>query len=322
MLNTMKAIVYTQYGNPEVLQLKEVAKPTPTDKEILIRLKATAVNSGDWRLRKADPFAVRFFLGFIKPKINILGSVFSGEVESTGKEVTLFKAGDQVFGHTDMRFGTYAEYKCMNEDGSLAIKPNNLSYTEAAVIPFGGTTALYFIKKANIKPGHKVLVIGASGAVGSAAVQIAKYMGATVTGVCSTTNIELVKNLGAEKVIDYTKENFNHSGEIYDVIFDTVNTISVSGSLKSLSKKGVMILSAAGLVEMLQGLWISATTHRKILMGIISHKAEDIIFLKELIEAGKFKPVVDRTYPLDQMAEAHQYVEKGHKKGNVAIEIL
>ncbi len=317
----MKAIVYTQYGSPEVLQLKEVAKPTAKDNEILLRIKATAVNSGEVRLRKADPFAVRFLFGLTKPKINTLGVVFSGEVESTGKNVTLFKIGEEVFGHTDMSFGTYAEYKCLPQNGSLALKPANISHKEAAVIPFGGTTALHFIKKANIKQGQKVLIIGASGAVGSAAIQLAKYFGGIVTGVCSTGNVALVKSLGADEVIDYTNEDFTKNGVTYDVIFDTVKTISISRSLKSLNKKGTLILSAGMVKEMLQGLWISKTTNIKVLSGLIKHNAEDIIFLKNLIETGRLKPVIDRTYTLAQVAEAHAYVEKGHKKGNVAIEI-
>jgi NADPH:quinone reductase-like Zn-dependent oxidoreductase len=317
----MKAAVYTQYGPPEVLQVKQVEKPTPKNNEILLRIKATAVNSGDWRLRKAEPFAVRFIFGFIKPKINILGTVFSGEVESVGKDVKKFKVGDFIFGHTDMRFGAYAEYKCLPENGSVALKPANISHKEAAVIPFGGVTALHFIKKAKIKPGQKVLVVGASGSVGSAAVQLAKAFGANVTGVCSTANIALVNSIGADKVIDYTKEDFTQNGETYDVIFDAVKAISVSLSLKSLNKNGIMILSAAGMSEMLQGLWISMTSNKKVMTGVISHKAADILYLKELIEADKLKPVIDRTYSLEQIAEAHAYVEKGHKRGNVAIEV-
>ncbi len=317
----MKAAVYIQYGPPEVLQVKQVEKPIPKKNEILIRIKATAVNSGDWRLRKADPLAVRFIFGLIRPKINILGSVFSGEVESIGDDVNYYKVGDFVFGHTNMSFGSYAEYICMPDNASLAIKPANISHKEAAVIPFGGVTALHFIKKAMIKPRQKVLVIGASGAVGSAAVQLAKSFGADVTGVCGTANIALVKSIGADKVIDYTKEDFTKNGETYDVIFDAVKAIAVPRSIKSLNKNGIMILSAAGMSEMLQGLWISMTSNKKVLTGLISHKAADIIFLKELIEKDKFKPVIDRTYPLEQIAEAHAYVEKGHKKGNVAIEV-
>lgn len=317
----MKAAVYFQYGPPEVLQVKQVEKPIPNKNELLLKIKATAVNSGDWRLRKADPFAVRFIFGLMRPKNTILGSVFSGEVERVGEAVTHFKVGDLVFGHTDMRFGTYAEYKCLPEDASMALKPAAISHQEAAIIPFGGVTALYFIKKAAIQPRQKVLVVGASGAVGSAAVQLAKAFGADVTGVCSTVNIALVKSLGADHVIDYTKEDFTQNGETYDVIFDTVKAIAVSRSVKSLHKNGIMILSAAGMSEMLQGSWITMTSSKKVITGVISHSAADIIFLKELIEAGKLKPVLDRTYSLEQIAEAHAYVEKGHKKGNVAIEV-
>jgi 2-desacetyl-2-hydroxyethyl bacteriochlorophyllide A dehydrogenase len=317
----MKAAVYYEYGTPDVLQVKQVEKPIPKNNEILVNIKATAVNSGDWRLRKADPFAVRFIYGFMSPKINILGTVFSGEVESIGHEVSHFKVGDLVFGHTDMSFGSYAEYKCLPENASIALKPANISHIEAAVIPFGGVTALHFIKKAMLKPGQKVLVIGASGAVGSAAVQLAKAFGAEVTGVCSTANIALVKSIGADKVIEYTKEDFTQNGETYDVIFDAVKAISVSQSLKSLNKNGIMILSAAGMSEMLQGLWISITSKKKVMTGLICHNAEDMIFLKGLIETGKLKPIIDRTYQIEQIAEAHAYVEKGHKKGNVAIEL-
>ncbi len=315
----MNAIVYTHYGPPDVLQLKDVEKPSPKDDEILLHVKATAVNSGDWRIRKADPFAVRFIFGLLKPRLPILGTVFSGEVERVGKDVTRFKKGDQVFGHTDMRFGAYAEYKCLPEDGTLAIKPDSLTHTEAAVIPFGGTAALHFIKKARIQPGQKVLINGASGAVGSAAVQLAKHFGATVTAVCGTANVELMKSLGADSVIDYTKEDFTRNGKTYDVIFDTVNKVSFSGSIKSLNKNGLLILSAAGMPEMIRGLWTSLTSSKKVLTGVISHSSEDIAFLRDLIKAGELKPVIDRTYPFERMAEAHAYVEKGHKKGNVAI---
>jgi NADPH:quinone reductase-like Zn-dependent oxidoreductase len=315
----MKAVIYTKYGPPDVLKLKEIEKPYPKDKEILIRVKATAVNSADWRLRKAEPFAIRFFFGFTKPKKTILGGVLSGTVEIIGKDVKLFKVGDQVFGSTGIGFGAYAEYKCLPENGVLALKPKNITHSEAAVIPFGGTTALYFLKKANIKNEQKVLIYGASGAVGVAAIQLARYYGANVTGVCSTSNMEMVKNLGADKVIDYTKEDFTRNGETYDVIFDTVDKIFISPSLKSLNKKGIMILGAAGISGMFRGLWTSMTSTRKVITGVISEKAEDMIFLRELIEAGKMIPVIDRAYTLEQTAEAHEYVEKGHKKGNVVI---
>ena len=306
----MKAIICTKYGSPEVLQLREVEKPIPKDNEILIKIKATAVNSGDYRIRKADPFAVRFFFGLTKPK-NILGGVLSGEVESIGKDVKRFKVGDEVFGSIGMSFGAYAEYKCLPENATLAIKPNSFSHEEAAVIPFGGNTALFFIKKAKISKGQKVLIYGASGAVGTAAIQLAKVFGAHVTGVCSGANIDLVKSLGADTVIDYTKEDFTRNGMAYDVIFD----------LKALTEKGVLILASAGISEMLQGLWISMTSGRKVITGVISENTEDMIFIKQLMEEGKIKSVLDRTYNLEQIAEAHTYVEEGHKKGNVAIKV-
>lgn len=317
----MKAAVYTKYGPPEVLQLQETEKPSPKDNEILLRLEATAVNSGDLRIRKADPFGIRLFFGLMKPKRNILGAVFSGEIVSVGKDVRLFHVGDEVFGHTDMRFGAYAEYMSLSESSTVALKPDSLKHTEAAVIPFGGTTALHFIKKAKIKPGQKVLINGASGAVGSAAIQLAKYFGARVTGICSTANIGLVKSLGADEVIDYTKSDFTKNSETYDIIFDTVNKIPFSNGIKSLNKNGILILSSAGMSEMLQGFWTSMTNSKKVLTGVISHNADDINFLKNLIESNKLKPVIDKTYPLEQIVEAHAYVEQGHKKGNVAIVI-
>ncbi|MBL7931566.1 MAG: NAD(P)-dependent alcohol dehydrogenase [Bacteroidia bacterium] len=317
----MKAAMYTRYGSPEVLQVKETTKPVPKDNEVLLKIKATAVNSGDWRLRKADPFAVRFIFGLTKPRIKVLGSVFSGEIESVGKNVKHFKVGDSVFGHTDMSFGSYAEYKSLPESSSVALKPAKISHTEAAVVPFGGVTALHFIKKAAVKPGQKVLVVGASGAVGTAAVQLAKAQGAIVTGVCSTANVDMVKSIGADKIIDYTKEDFTKNGETYDLIFDTVNSISVPRSLKSLNKNGKMILSAAGMPEMLQASWFSMMGNKKIITGVIKHSAADINFLKKLIEEGKYKSVIDKTYSLDKIAEAHAYAEKGRKKGNVAIEV-
>jgi NADPH:quinone reductase-like Zn-dependent oxidoreductase len=323
MIIAMKAIVYTQYGSPEVLVLKEVTKPAPKANEVLIKIKATAVNSGDWRLRKADPYAVRLFFGLTKPKVTILGGVFSGEIEAVGKDVKRFKVGDCVFGSTALSsgFGAYAEYKCLSEEAVLALKPKNLSHTEAAVIPFGATTALHFIKKSAIQPGQKVLIYGASGAVGSAAVQLAKYFGAHVTGVCSTANVALVKSLGADKVLDYTKEDFSETAEPYDVIMETVNKVTFSRCIRALRPKGILILSAAGLADMLRGAWTSLLGTQKVLTGVISETAEDMAFLKELIEAGQLKPVIDRTYSLAQMAEAHAYVEKGHKKGNVAIAV-
>jgi len=317
----MKAIVNTQYGAPEVFQLKEVEKPQPKDNEVLVRIRATAVNSGDWRLRKADPYAVRFFFGLKKPRITILGGVFSGEVEAVGKNVTLFKPGANIFGSTDMRFGAYAQYKCLPENSAMALKPNVLSHEEAAVIPFGASTALHFLKKVNIKAGQNVLIYGASGSVGTAAVQLAKYYGANVTAVCSTANLEMVNSIGADKVIDYTKTDFTKSTERYDVIMCTTNKLSFSQSIKSLHKKGTLILSDAGISEMLKGVWTSITSSQKVLTGVIRQDAGTIQFLKELIDTGKLKAVIDRTYSLEQMTEAHAYVELGHKKGNVAITV-
>jgi NADPH:quinone reductase-like Zn-dependent oxidoreductase len=315
----MKAVVCTRYGPPEVLELKEIELPAVKDNQILIRVAATAVNSADWRLRKADPFGVRLFFGLTKPKKNILGGVLSGQVEAVGKDVKRFKVGDEVFGSTGMEFGAYAAYKSLPEDGVLALKPKNISHCEAPVIPFGGITALYFLKRARIKSGQRVLVNGASGAVGTAAIQLAKHYGAHVTGVCSTANLQMVKALGADQVIDYTREDFTKNGETYDVIFDTVDKVSFSDGLKSLYESGTLILGAAGLSKMLVGLWTSMTSSKKVISGVISEKAQDLDFLKELIEAGKMKPVIDRTYPLERIVQAHAYVEAGHKKGNVAI---
>ena len=317
----MKAIVNTKYGPPEVLQLKEVEKPEPENNEVLIRIHATAVSSGDWHMRKADPFLIRLFAGLIKPKKTILGYVLAGEIESVGKDVRRFKAGDQVFGTTGMSFGAYAEYICLPEEGVLAIKPTNMSYDEAAAVPFGGNTALYFLRKGNIQPGQKVLIYGASGAIGTAAVQLAKHFGAEVTGVCSTTNVEMVKSLGADKVVDYTQEDFSKNGETYDVIFDTVGKSDYSNSMGSLSKHGFFILASAGPLTMFRGMWSSITSGKKVVSGIMSENTEDVVFFKDLIEAGEVRSVIDRRYPLEDIAEAHEYVEKGHKKGNVVITI-
>ena len=320
----MKAIVYTKYGPPDVLQLRELEKPAPRDNEVLIKIFATTVTSGDMRMRRFKVpllpwLPMRIFLGLRGPRKTILGSDLAGEIESVGKDVTLFQKGDQIFGSTG-GFGAYAEYICLSEEEVLVIKPTNMTYEEAAPVFFAGHTALHFLRKGNIQSGQKVLIYGASGAVGTFAVQLARYFGAEVTGVCSTTNLEMVKSLGADKVIDYTKEDFTKNGETYDIIFDTVGKSPFSGCVRSLKKKGFYLRAVhMTLSPIVRGLWTSMTSSKKVIGGVAGEHKEDLIFLKELVEAGKIRSVIDRRYPLEQIAEAHGYVEKGHKKGNVVI---
>lgn len=320
----MKAIVYERYGPPEVLQLKEVEKPTPKDNEVLIKTHATTVTAGDWRVRSLNTpvgfgLISRLVFGVSRPRQPLLGSELAGEIESVGKDARKFKVGDQVFAFTDASLGCYAEYKCMPEDGAVALKPPKLTYDEAAALSFGGTTALDFLRRGKLQSGEKVLVNGASGGVGTAAVQLAKHFGADVTGVCSTANAELVRSLGASHVIDYTKEDFTQNGETYDVIVDTVGTAPFSRSKASLKEGGRLLLLVAGLPAMLQIPWVSMTSSKKIIAGPASGRAEDLRFLAKLAETGEFKPVIDRRYPFEQIAEAHRYVDTGRKKGNVVI---
>ncbi|MBP1996539.1 NAD(P)-dependent alcohol dehydrogenase [Paenibacillus eucommiae] len=318
----MKAIVFTKYGAPDVLQLKEVEKPAPKNNEVRIKVHASVVTPSDCAFRKADPVIVRFIYGLRKPKYTILGVEVAGEIDSVGKDVKLFKKGDQVFGVSPNTLGAYAEYMCLPEDKPLALKPVNASYEEAVAVCDGALTALIFLRDtAKIQQGQKVLIHGASGAVGAYAVQLAKYFGAEVTGVCSTNNLELVKSLGAAAVIDYTKEDFTKDGQTYDVIFDAVGKQSFSRCKGSLKQKGIYLSTVPALGTMLQMLWTSKFSSKKAIFtaaGLKQNK-ENLVFLRELFEARKIKSVIDRRYRLEQTAEAHTYVEKGHKKGNVVI---
>lgn len=321
----MKAIVCERYGPPDVLQLKEIEKPTPKENELLVRVRATTVTAADYRIRgfNVPPLfwlPARMALGFTKPKNSILGMELSGEVEAVGKEVKSFEVGDLVFGSSGFGSGAYCEYVCLPEKKNVVMKPANMSFEEAAAIPFGGITALSFLRdKGKIQSGQKILINGASGGVGTASVQIAKNFGAEVTGVCSTANLDMVKSLGADRVIDYTKEDFTRNTDAFDIVFDTVGKTTFSRCKRILKEKGIYLVAVTGLKGLIQILWTRMVGSKKAIGGLATAKPGDLNFLKELIEAGKFRTVIDRKYPFEQMAEAHRYAEKGHKKGNVVV---
>ncbi len=322
----MKAVVYTKYGSPDVLELKEVEKPTPKDNDVLIKIHAAATNPADWHLMRAEPFLARLENGLLKPKNTRLGADVAGLVEAVGRNVTQFQVGDEVFGELPLNaLGSFAEYVCANEE-FLALKPVKLTFEQAAAVPLAAFTALQGLRdKGQIKPGQKVLINGASGGVGTFAVQIAKSFGAEVTGVCSTRNLDMVRSIGADYVIDYTKEDFTQTGQRYDLIFDAVGNRSVADFKRALSLHG--ICAVAGFTTMSRlfqvvvlGAWVSMTGSKKIgLMATAKANKKDLLFIKELLEAGKVVPVIDRTYPLHQVPEAIRYLEQGHARGKVII---
>ncbi|MEM7128825.1 MAG: NAD(P)-dependent alcohol dehydrogenase [Chloroflexota bacterium] len=323
----MRAIVWTKYGPPDVLQLREVERPTPKDNEVLVRTHAATVIAGDCEVRglKLSPFlglAMRIYIGFQKPKrITILGQELAGEIEAVGKNVNKFREGDQVFAATGLRMGAYAEYACLPENGALAIKPNNMRYEESAAVPVGGLEALHFLRRGNIQKGQTILINGAGGSIGTIGVQLAKHFGAEVTAVDSKEKLEMLRSIGADHVIDYTQEDFTRSGQTYDLIFDVIGKSPFSRSLRALKPNGYYLIGNPSLSMKIRGTWISNRNSKNVFTEAAGQKAEDLIFLKELIEVGKLKAVIDRSYPLEQTAEAHRYVESGRKAGNVVITI-
>jgi len=322
----MKAIVWTKYGPPDVLHLEEVDKPVPKDNEVLIKVHAATVTAGDCELRRFDIpgflwLLVRIMVGIRKPRIKILGQEMAGEIVSVGQKVRQFNIGDQVFAAPEMRLGAYAEYACLPGSYAIAIKPANMTLEEAATIPTGGINALHFLRKGKIRSGIRVLINGAGGSIGTYAVQIAKSFGAHVTCVDSTGKLEMLRSIGSDEVIDYTREDFTKNGKVYDLIIDVVGKSSFSGSVSSLSRNGYYILGNPRLPGKIRGLWVSLTSNKKVVSQLAVTKVEDLNYLKELIEAGKIRTVIDRRYPLEEVAEAHRYVEAGHKIGNVVITI-
>lgn len=319
----MKAAVYRRYGAPGVVNVEDVARPAPRENEILVRVQATTVCAGDVRLRRADPFFLRFLNGLWRPrKITILGMELAGTVESVGGKVTRFRVGDSVFGSMGLRFGAHAQYACLCEGGLVTAMPGNVTYEEAAAIPFGAVSALHYLRKGRIQPGQEVLIYGASGSVGTAAIQLAKHFGAHVTGVCSTTNLELVKSLGADLAVDYTREDFSRNGRVYDIVFDAVGKSGFRRSMRSLKRGGFYLLATGPMLPfLLGGTWASITGSARIVTGMARGNAESLAFLGQLIEAGKLRPVIDRRYRLEEIADAHRYVEAGHKRGSVVIQV-
>jgi NADPH:quinone reductase-like Zn-dependent oxidoreductase len=328
----VRAYTYDRFGPPEVLQSRELPKPVPGDHEVLVRIRATTVTAGDWRVRSLEVprgfgLLSRLALGLSRPRQPILGTELSGEIEAVGKSVTQFQVGDPVFGFTGTRMGCHVEYRCLPEEGhgrkdeAVALKPANLSHEEAAALSFGGTTALSFFRKAKLQRGEKVLVVGASGGVGTAAIQLARHLGARVTGVCSAANLELVRSIGADRVIDYAKEDFTRNGERYDVIVDTAGTAPFSRCEGSLTDGGRLLVVLGTLPEMLRAPWVSLTSTKKIIGGVASWGVEDLRLLASLAEAGHYKPVIDRRYRFDEMVEAHRHVDAGHKRGNVVVTV-
>lgn len=320
----MKAIIYRQYGSPGVLEMTDLVKPAPAKDELLIRVCATTVSSADWRVRSLElppgfgPLG-RVAFGMRRPRQPILGTELAGEVESVGSEVTTFKAGDRVFAFPGSRMGCYVEYRCIPANGPVALKPANLSYEQAAALSFGGSTMLDFFRRGALRRGERVLVNGASGAVGTAAVQLAKHFGAHVTGVCSTANLELVQSIGADQVIDYTKDDFSRSRQTYDVIVDAAGTAPFSRSCRVLSSGGRLLLVLASLTEMIKAPWVGITNTRKVIAGPVAERPEYLHQLGQIAAAGEFIPVVDRCYPFEEMRAAHRYVDTGRKRGNVVI---
>jgi NADPH:quinone reductase-like Zn-dependent oxidoreductase len=331
----VKAIAYTEYGPPEVLHIKEIEKPVPKENEILIKIYAASVNVGDIWARNFKAITPRkftmplplwlpsrMFFGFSKPRVHILGSEFAGEVEMVGSAVKRFKQGDAVFGYRGQNMGAYTEYLSIPENDLVAIKPDNISFKEAAAVSYGALTAMALLKKANIRAGQKVLINGASGGIGSGAVQLAKQYGAEVTGVCGTPRLEFVKSLGADTAIDYTKEDFTTNGETYDLIFDILGKTSFNKCKNSLSQKGIYLRASFKTKHLLQMLWTSFTGGKKIICALSTENLQDMLSIKELIEAGKMKTIIDRSFPMEQAAEAHRYVESGEKKGSIVITMM